>query len=148
MTNDMCGKFQTCRMRLIWISIHKKKFHQCDTSHPSMDNYIFVIDSIYELNFHVSHIFHLNIYLKYCFNYVKKFVFSTTFLCLFILFSSSPPWFFFFHFLPLPSPSILFPSPSQSHALHVHQGSNIILNVIRSHIISPTFYSFAIIISL
>ncbi len=95
----MCGKFQTCRMRLIWISIHKKKFHQCDTSHPSMDNYIFVIDSIYELNFHVSHIFHLNIYLKYCFNYVKKLVFSTIFL---YVFSSS------FLLLPLGFSSFIF----------------------------------------
>ncbi len=37
MTTHMCGKHQTCKMQLIWISIHKKKFHYYDTSHPSME---------------------------------------------------------------------------------------------------------------
>ncbi len=134
MTNYVCGKLQTCRMRVIWISIHKKKFHQYDTSHPSIDNYIFVINFIYEWIFHASHVFHLNIYLKYCFNYVKKLVFSTIFLYVFstsfLFFPLGFFFFLFFHFLLLPSPSVLCPSPSQSHALHIHRGSNIILNVI------------------
>ncbi len=69
--------------------------------------------------------------------------FNNFLICLLILFSSSPPWFFFFHFLPLPFNSFPLPIPKPCITCSLGFQYNIECHYL-SHIISPTFYSFAI----
>ncbi len=145
MINDMCGKLQTCRTRLIWIPIHKKKFHQRETSHPSMDNYIFVINSIYEWIFmhtiyfiltfiwNIVSIMSRNLFFQQ-FSYMSfhPLFFFSPLVFLFSFSSSTLPLSSFP--LPIAKPCITC-SPRFQYNLECHY---------LSHIITPTFYSFPI----